>query len=130
MSWKPLLDDLYKFIYRQHGCVTHKEVVDYLNSYNLKVGHRRFNFAYAAFAMDISDYWPELVIADSHTYLGNNAKRCAKQLFEKTERISDELFFDAVMDQLAHDTGGLPKDLEDVMCDYIRYINGYEANKR
>lgn len=127
---EPLLIDLYQEIWKNKGCITHKEVVDFLNGYNLMVGHRRFNFAYSAFAMDLSDYWPDLVIADSHTYLGNNAKRCAKQLFDKTSRVSDDKFFDAVMDRLANDTGGLPKDLEDVMCDYIRYINGYQANQR
>ena len=125
-----LLHTLYWHVWERKGCLGHKDIVDFLNAYNIEQGHRRFNFAYSAFALDISVYWPEFVNELSHTYLGNNAKRCAKQLFTKTERISDELFFDAVMDQLAKDTGGLPKDLEDVMCDYIRYINGYEANQR
>ena len=60
------------------GLNTHKEVVDYLNEYNLSKGHRRFNFAYAALSMDISDYFPEFIDPKSHTYLGNNAKRCLK----------------------------------------------------
>lgn len=100
---------------------THKMVVDYLNQYNLRVGHRRFNFAYSAFAMDLSDYYPGWVDETSHTYLGNNAKRAVKEVFGHQR-------FDEAMEELAQATGGLYKDLEDVLCDYVRYLKGYTEN--
>lgn len=96
----------------------HKEIVDYLNGYNKEVGHRKFNFVYAAFSMDCSDYYPEYTDVDSHTYLGNNAVRCMK-------RLSSGWKPDAFMDLLREKTGGKPKDLEDVMCDFVRFGQNY-----
>ena len=96
----------------------HKEIVDYLNEHNAKMGHRKFNFQYAAFSMDCSDYYPELVDVDSHTYLGNNAIRCMKKL--STGYKADEF-----MDLLVERTGGKAKDLEDVMCDFVRFGQNY-----
>lgn len=101
----------------------HKEIVDYLNNYNISNGHRRFNFAYAAFSMDISDYYPELVDEYSHTYLGNNAIRCMKLMSRGYKT-------DAFMDILTNLTGGKAKDLEDVMCDFVRYGQNYDPFKR
>ena len=96
----------------------HKGIVDYLNRYNMEVGHRRFNFVYAAFSMDCSDYYPELVDEDSHTYLGNNAIRCMK-------RLSIGWKPDDFMNLLRERTAGKPKDLEDVMCDFVRFGQNY-----
>lgn len=96
----------------------HKEIVDHLNEYNASAGHRKFNFQYAAFAMDCSDYYPQLVDENSHTYLGNNAVRCMK-------RLSSGWKADDFMDVLVERTGGKAKDLEDVMCDFIRFGQNY-----
>ena len=101
----------------------HKDVVDFLNTFNRNNGHRRFNFQYAALSMDISDYFPDLVDADSHTYLGNNAKRCGKMMFTG---FSD----DAMMDEVIDATGGKAKDLEDVLCDFVRFGQNYDPWKR
>ena len=96
----------------------HKEIVDKLNEHNAAMGHRKFNFQYAAFAMDCSDYYPEYVDIHSHTYLGNNAIRCMK-------RLSSGWKADDFMDVLVERTGGKAKDLEDVMCDFIRFGQNY-----
>ena len=96
----------------------HKEIVDFLNEHNKKAGHRKFNFQYAAFSMDCSDYFPEHADVDSHTYLGNNAVRCMKKL---SSGWKDDNF----MDLLRERTGGKPKDLEDVMCDFVRFGQNY-----
>tara|TARA_B100001057_G_scaffold120848_1_gene119579 strand:+ start:2555 stop:3574 length:1020 start_codon:yes stop_codon:yes gene_type:complete len=96
----------------------HKEIVDFLNVYNKSAGHRKFNFQYAAFSMDCSDYFPEYADVDSHTYLGNNAIRCMKKL-------SGGWKPDSFMDLLREQTGGKPKDLEDVMCDFVRFGQNY-----
>ena len=96
----------------------HKEIVDFLNIHNAAYGHRKFNFQYAAFSMDCSDYFPEHADVDSHTYLGNNAVRCMKKL-------SGGWKADNFMDLLREKTGGKPKDLEDVMCDFVRFGQNY-----
>ena len=117
-----LLRTLYLHVGNSDRKWTHKEVVDFLNDYNIQEGHRRFNFAYSAFAMDLSDYYPELVDEDSHCYIGNNAKRAVKEVFGHQR-------FDEAMDILRDTTGGKPKDLEDVLCDYVRYLKGYTFNE-
>lgn len=96
----------------------HKGIVDYFNAYNKENGHRKFNFVYSAFAMDCSDYYTDFVDEDSHTYLGNNAVRCMK-------RLSTGWKPDDFMDLLRERTGGRPKDLEDVMCDFVRFGQNY-----
>ena len=104
---------------------SHKQVVDYLNEYNRLNGHRRFNFQYAALAMDISDYFPEYVDEDSHTYLGNNAKRCAKLLTKGYKE-------DDAMELISEALGGINKfkDLEDYMCDFCRFMEDYDPFQR
>jgi hypothetical protein len=39
-------------------------------------------------------------------------------------------FYDAVMAQAVLDTKGDPRDLEDVMCDFIRYQENYIPDNR
>ena len=97
---------------------THTQIVDYLNHHNALMGHRKFNFQYSAFSMDCSDYYPTTVDVDSHCYLGNNAVRCM-------QKMSSGYSSDEFMDLLRERTGGKPKDLEDVMCDFIRFGQNY-----
>ena len=111
-----LLDDYCEWLTKEKR--GHKDIVDWWNGYNAKAGHRKFNFVYAAFSMDHSDYFPEYADIDSHTYLGNNAVRCLKRLSKGWKE-------DAFMDLLRERTGGRPKDLEDVMCDFVRFGQNY-----
>ena len=111
-----LLDDYCEWLTKEKR--GHKDIVDWWNGYNVKIGHRKFNFVYAAFSMDNSDYFPEHTDIDSHTYLGNNAVRCMA-------RLSKGWKADPFMDLLRERTGGRPKDLEDVMCDFVRFGQNY-----
>lgn len=97
---------------------THKAVTDFMNEYNLEQGHRRFNFVYAAFSYDLGDYHKDLVDDQSHGYFGNNAIRCMKLL-------SGGYSTDQFMDILVERTGGAPRDLEDVTCDFVRFGQNY-----
>lgn len=97
---------------------THKQIVDFLNEYNITQGHRRFNFVYAAFSYDMGDYFQDITDPDSHGYFGNNAVRCMKKM-------SGGYSTDEFMDILVERTGGAPRDLEDVMCDFIRFGQNY-----
>ena len=101
----------------------HKEVVDFCNAFNKREGFKRFNFQFAAMSMDCSDYWPDLVDASSHTYIGNNAVKTKKLL---SNGYTEAEFFDVLSDK----TGGLAKDLEDCACDFQRFLEDYDAEKR
>ena len=95
-----------------------KEIVDFLNQYNVEQGHRRFNFSYAALSYDIGDYFPEFINPKAHGYFGNNAIRCMKLM---SGGYNTDDFMDIVVDA----TGGAPRDLEDVLCDGVRFMQNY-----
>lgn len=114
---EPLLDRLIDWL-NQGVKKTHKQVVDYLNNYNIEQGHKRFNFVYAAFSYDLGDYHKDLVDDMSHGYFGNNAVRCMKVL-------SSGYTTDQFMDILCERMGGAPRDNEDVMCDFVRFGQNY-----
>ena len=114
---EPLLDRLIDWL-NQGVKKTHKQVVDYLNGYNIDQGHKRFNFVYAAFSYDLGDYHKDLVDDMSHGYFGNNAVRCMKVL-------SSGYTTDEFMDLLCERMGGAPRDNEDVMCDFVRFGQNY-----
>ena len=114
---EPLLDRFIDWIHCGQK-KTHKEVVDYLNEYNVQQGHKRFNFVYAAFSYDLGDYHKDLVDDLSHGYFGNNAIRCMKML-------SSGYSTDEMMDVLVERTGNAPRNLEDVMCDFVRFGQNY-----
>ena len=97
---------------------THKQVVDFLNEYNTEQGHRRFNFAYAAFSYDLGDYHKDLVDDMSHGYFGNNSLRSMKMM-------SSGYTTDEFMDVLCERMGGAPRDNEDVLCDFVRFGQNY-----
>jgi hypothetical protein len=91
-----LLDNLIDWLHTGQK-KTHKQVVDYLNEYNLSQGHKR----------DMS-----------HGYFGNNAVRCMQKL-------SSGYTTDAFMDILCERMGGAPRDNEDVLCDFVRFGQNY-----
>ena len=114
---EPLLDRLIDWLHTGQK-KTHKEIVDFLNEHNIKEGHKRFNFVYAAFSYDLGDYHKNLVDDMSHGYFGNNAVRCMKLL-------SSGYTTDEFMDLLCERIGGAPRDNEDVMCDFVRFGQHY-----
>lgn len=58
-------------------------------------------------------------------YYGSNAEQCISYLAEKPRGMSKIDFLDEVMRKAMHDTGGLPYNLEDVCCDFIRWVENY-----
>ena len=107
-----------------------REVVDYMCAYHKARGIRAFHFVFTAFAADLADYFPEFVDPKSHMYYGKNAQESMDLMAIKPPRMNRMDFFDAVMERTMADTGGDPRDLEDVFCDYIRYIENYIPDNR
>ena len=114
---RPLVATLVDWLHTG-GKKTHKQVVDFLNGYNVSEGHRRFNFVYAAFSYDLGDYHKDLVDDQSHGYFGNNAIRCMKMM-------STGYNTDDFMDMFVARVGGAPRDNEDVLCDFVRFGQNY-----
>ena len=102
-----------------------REIVDYMCEWNRERGMKRFHFQFTATAADLADYYPDMIDQWSHMYYGKNAKESMDMFAEKLGRYKKDLYYDYVMEAAVKDTGGAPRDLEDVMCDYIRYVENY-----
>jgi hypothetical protein len=102
-----------------------RTIVDYMVDYHRSRGDRAFHFVFTAFAADLADYFPEFVDPKSHMYYGKNAQESMDLMATKAAKMNRMDFHDAVMTKAMADTGGDPRDLEDVFCDYIRYLENY-----
>lgn len=109
---------------------TIRELVDLMCDFNRNLGVNAFHFVFTAVAADLADYYPHFVDANSHMYYGKNAKESMDLMFKKVGKITKDQFYDAVMEAAQEATGGAPRDLEDVMCDYVRYIENYIPDNR
>lgn len=98
------------------------DIVDEGNKYLNKYGFKRQNFVLTAFAMDMAEYYPEVVNTNSDVYVGSNAKKCLKMIMPRTKN-NDALRY------LCKISGNFskPYDMEDVACDFIRYMNNFQS---
>jgi hypothetical protein len=115
-----LVNNIYNYIIKEKVGI--KDVVDYGNSYLLKKGYKRQNFVLTAFAMDLAEYFPNIVDRDSDVYVGSNAKKCLKLILPNLKE-------DKAIRYLCEITGGFskPYDMEDVACDFIRYLDNFQS---
>lgn len=106
------------------------EVVEAGNAWLTKNGYMRQNFVLCAFAMDLAEYFPDLVDPNSRVLVGSNARKCLKLIFPTRRGIGTNLDnTNEALEELCEITGGYSKkyDMEDVACDFIRYINNYQS---
>jgi hypothetical protein len=99
-----------------------KDLVDKGNYWLINKGFKRQNFVLTAFAMDMAEYFPKLVNRHSDVYVGSNASKCLKLILPNINK-------DKALRYLCDITGGYskPYDMEDVACDFIRYINNFQS---
>lgn len=109
---------------------TIRGAVDYMCQFNREHGINAFHFVFTAVAADLADYFPKYMDGESHMYYGKNAKEAMDLFATKVGKGTKDQFYDAVMKKAMQSTGGVPRDLEDVMCDYIRYIENYIPSNR
>jgi len=102
-----------------------REVGDFMFKWNNDHGLRAYKFQYAAFIADIADWFPDFVNKESMFYYGTNAKECISYLATKSIRMDEDTFLNSVMQKIYEDTGGAPYNMEDVACDFIRWIENY-----
>lgn len=102
-----------------------REVGEFMLSWNVENGLRRYAFQYAAVVADIADWFPEYVNTHSMFYYGTNAVECISYLADNDKRLKKEVFLDEVMQSIYEDTGSMPYNAEDVCCDYIRWVENY-----
>ena len=104
-----------------------RQIGDFMFAWNKEKGLRAYRFQYAAFIADIADWFPEFVHRESPFYYGTNAIECLNYLAVKSKgfKMDQTEFLDSIMTKVYEDTGGLPYNMEDVACDFIRWVENY-----
>lgn len=123
-------EDLFDFLMimtEQIGPTDIYKIVHWGNNWLMHEGYNRQNFVLCAFAMDLAEYSPDRVNPNSKVLLGSNAVKCYKDVFPGRKNTFEE--HNKALKELCEMTGGIskPMDMEDVMCDYVRYINNYQS---
>lgn len=106
------------------------EVVNIGNQWLLERGFKRQNFVLCAFAMDLAEYFPDLVDPNSRVLVGSNARKCLKLIFPTRSGMGSNLdTTNEALEELCEITGNHSKkyDMEDVACDFIRYIQNFQS---
>lgn len=102
-----------------------REIGSYMLKWNVDNGLRQYHFQYAAIVADIADWFPEFVNKESLFYYGSNAIQSISYLAKAKTKMKADQLVDEIMMQLYADTGGYPYNVEDVCCDFIRYVTNY-----
>ena len=132
-----LVTDLYAELKTWNRSKSIRDVVDWCNDWHKEHGIKKFNFVLTAFVMDIAEYMPHYIDPYSRVNYGRNAIEALELLFDG-EGFKNKLeFLDAAMDYvvkalpsptLEEDKArgmGRAYSLEDVCCDYVRYVGCY-----
>lgn len=98
-----------------------KDVVDESLRWQRDQGMKQFKFCLTAVGMDMAEYFPANVDRASDVYLGANAIRSLKLMFDGIKQSE----YVAVVRQLCDQLNNHPYSMEDVLCDMIRYWNRY-----
>lgn len=105
--------------------MTFRELGEWMLNWNVENGLGRYFFQYAAVIADVADWLPQYIDHSSMFYYGTNAVNCLAFMAKPNKSLKGMDFMDAIMERAAADTGGHPYNLEDVMCDTIRYVENY-----
>jgi len=131
-----LVKDFYNHIIENPLTMSIREGVDWINDWHRNNGLKCFHFVMTAFVMDVAQYFPALIDPWSRVNYGKNAIEALNLLF-KNEGYKQKDFLDAAMDRICEEfrspydkrdeERGLGKglSLEDVACDYVRYVECY-----
>lgn len=124
---EPFVTDYMTFLinneYKNNKPTGIKEAVDFSCDWHKQRGFKQWHFVLTAFVMDTAEYNPELVDPTSHCYYGANCIRGFDLMFKKEKgdpKRKDE-WYEACMTELCKEINGRPYDVEDVVCDVIRY---------
>ena len=133
---KDYTDFLLKFQWDNNRPAGIKDGVDFSCAWHKERKFKQWHFVLTAFVMDTAEYYPELVDPESHCYYGANCIRAFDLMFqkEKSDPRKKGDYEEACMTELCKAVQGRPYDVEDVCCDYIRYLveyipKGYEDLK-
>jgi hypothetical protein len=122
--WPQLVDDLIGWL-NSAACAAIEPATDWILEWNVQRGAKRFKFAMTAFVMDIADWWPTLVDPASRCHYGANGLVAMNAIFSTHNRSKSLSFYHACMNVLCEELHGNPMDIEDALCDAVRYWSGF-----
>ncbi len=106
-----------------------KQAVDWSCRWHKSRGFKQWKFVLTAFVMDTAEYYPDLVDPTSHCYYGANCEKAFKLMFQKEPsdgKIKKADWNELCMTELVKARPfSLPYDMEDIGCDFIRYLTEY-----
>jgi hypothetical protein len=102
---------------------------DWMLELNRVNAFKAFKFTYTAFVMDIADWHPKLMSPWSQCYYGANGLVAMNAMFSDNNRTKGKGFYHDAMEMTCQAIYGArllpeapcPMDVEDVMCDAVRY---------
>lgn len=98
------------------------QVFTEIEQWQKALGMRMFRFVYTAWVMDLAEYWPHWVNPASHVHYGKNALESLSLMYEDFYPGRVDLFMEDIM---RHTENPEPMSLEDILCDYVRYVERY-----
>lgn len=104
---------------------TFKKCMNFLRDYNRSLDCRVFWFQYGAVLADVADFFPQYVDGWSPFFQGKNAIECLSYMAKKPTGVSQQDYMDMLVEKLVNETGAKPYNLEDIACDFIRWIESY-----
>lgn len=102
-----------------------REIGAFMLNWNVENDLRQYHFQYAAIVADVADWFPQFVNKESLFYYGSNAIQSISYLATAKTKMKSEQLVDEIMMSLFADTGGFAYNVEDVCCDFIRYLENY-----
>lgn len=103
--------------------LTVAQVADRACQLHREYGLKQFHFVLTAWAMDIAEYMPHYVDPYSHVHYGKNALESLALMFDGFKASKCDEAMDMIMAGLEQRLR--PYSLEDVLCDYTRYLEHY-----
>lgn len=119
-----LANEMAKLLQESNKKFSFRDLLQWMLDWNIKNGLTKYIFQYAAVVADVADWFPEYIDHSSMFVYGTNAVNCMS-FMATSNKLKGQDFLDAIMEQAVKDTGGHPYNLEDVMCDAIRYAENY-----
>lgn len=120
-----LVEHMYIWLTRADLRPSIQKVVNEALRWQSSIGWRKFHFVLTAWAMDLAEYFPNLVDENSDCYHGKNAQEAIKLIFKPMARMKSQDFFDRATRAMCNTCGTRPMDMEDVFCDYVRWLENY-----
>lgn len=131
-----LVDAFHEYLVSLTEPISVCDGVDWVCAWHREHGLKQFKFVLTAWVMDVAEYYPNYVEPYSRVHYGANAIEALDFLFDN-HGYKKRDFYHACMDRVVSDRFsvhcevdtakrmGRPYSLEDVCCDYIRYVECY-----